>query len=244
MNKLFFLILSCVVAPGSVNAMERYPLHEAAKKGEVDNAIALLNAGVAINQLDEYGCSPLHFAASSGHRAVVQILLDRGANVNQQDSVRILGALGEVGQNTPLLFAATYGHLSVVRLLLERGADINLKNCSGNTPLQIADFARRLYTQGSQQAVIDLLGSWPAMMSAVVAWSKAARLAFCMAMHPRVGVDSSANVFPREIFQEICNYLRPSVLMDDPQAVEYCKRIYEQQQAQQQSQAKSWCVIS
>ena len=74
MNRLFFLLLSCIVAQGSVHAMEQLPLHEAAAKGEVDKAIALLNAGVDINQLDKYGFSPLHCAAASGRQAMVQLL--------------------------------------------------------------------------------------------------------------------------------------------------------------------------
>ena len=80
----------------------------------------------------------------------------------------------------------------------------------------------------------ELLEIWPLVDTG----SKASRLAFCMAMHPRIGANSSAKVLSQYLFQEICSYIRPSVLIDDPRAIEDYKRICEQQQAQ------SSCIIS
>jgi len=88
MNKLFFLLLSCIVAQGSVNAMEQFPLHEAAKSGDIDlvEVLLLSNNNAGINLQDNDGDTPLHWAASNDHEAIVKLLLDKGANANLQNN--------------------------------------------------------------------------------------------------------------------------------------------------------------
>ena len=79
MNKLFFLMLSCIVAQGSVNAMEKYPLHEAAKNGDKDlvEALLLSSNGADINLKDQYGRTAFEHAAAEGIRlSAVRIITD------------------------------------------------------------------------------------------------------------------------------------------------------------------------
>ena len=56
MNKLFFLVLSCIVTQGSVDAMDKYaakyPFHDAASKNDVCKIEALLLSGYPVNQYD------------------------------------------------------------------------------------------------------------------------------------------------------------------------------------------------
>jgi ankyrin repeat protein len=295
MNKLLFLLLSCIVAQCSVNAMERtYPLHEAVVKGNVAQVAALLDAGADVNQQDIAGDTALHLAPT---QEIARLLLDRNAMVNQQN----------IFDGTPVYHAICYNKPDIVRLLLERGAFIDQKDRDLTRPTLLYTFGYRellvaLYGQGIRgsapvdracmvwgmpidanmtgdtraiPAIIDsyiarlggivqfkdashvlaatmpplkiaarignreiaeLLRSWPI----VVSGSRAGRLAFCMAMHRRVGADSPANVLHQYLFQEICSYLRPSVLIDDDEAVASYRRIYEQQQRQTQG----WCTIS
>ena len=91
--------------------------HLAAKDGDTDTVVAMIDAGDSIEQItdDEYGVTALHIAAVYGQVPVIQALLSRGAQIEQED---------KDGQ-TPLILAAWRGHQEVVSLLLVAGANIN-----------------------------------------------------------------------------------------------------------------------
>jgi hypothetical protein len=107
-------------------------LHHAAKIGNLNTVIQILNSGVNVNSRDPNGLTPLHTASYYRQLPVVRLLLNRGANIN---------ARNENGQ-TPLHSAMYEGHLPTVQLLLNRGANIKARTSIGNTPLHIARIFR------------------------------------------------------------------------------------------------------
>jgi len=105
------------------------PLHSAARDGDKNAVLALLEQGTDVNaDFGGTGLTALHFAASKGHIDIVRVLLDQGAYINATSRLR----------ETPIKRAAEYGHLEVVKLLIERGAKTGIKG-DGGTPLQIAE---------------------------------------------------------------------------------------------------------
>lgn len=165
-------------------------LHDAAKKGDVNEINRLLDQGAAIAELDDAGEPALLTAALAGQVDVVKLLLDRGADINHRnkggltalhaaaygghvDVVRLLldrGAAVNEAKNlyhmSPLHAAAEEGHKDVVGLLLAKGADIEAKERNGYTPLtqagwrQYWDAASLLLKAGAACQPADLVGDW------------------------------------------------------------------------------------
>ena len=104
------------------------PLLVACAKGELEEALLLINNGTDVNGADERGFTPLFVAAGEGRRAVAEALIAAGANVD----------LASKKDAPPLLVACQGGHVDVVRLLLDRGANIRQADDGGQTPLLIA----------------------------------------------------------------------------------------------------------
>lgn len=98
-------------------------LHKAAKYGNAELIIKLIQEGSNINQPNLEGQTPLMLAAQADHNAlaVTKLLLTQGAQVNEVDQYG----------NTALIYAAQAGDLSVVKELIEHGADAAIKNKSG-----------------------------------------------------------------------------------------------------------------
>src|ERR1700694_1431386 len=139
------------------------PIHDAARKGDVNKIKALLQADPKlVSDKDSQGNTPLHVAAFHSQTSAVQALLDAGADVNaknrfgaftpgdlggifwssnHQDPVTLLTVHGVDARDmangyTPLdlaLFAAN--HKDMLPLLLAKGADVNAMAASGATPL-------------------------------------------------------------------------------------------------------------
>ena len=110
--------------PGQVRASNTQPVKsqreknseylEAAKRGDLQTVLTLLNSGADI-LCKKYGNSGLHLAAQNGRDEVVKALLDRGLDVNTRGQYDM----------TPLMDAASSGHESTFNILLEAGADPN-----------------------------------------------------------------------------------------------------------------------
>ena len=138
-----------------------YQLYIAAREGNANAVINMLDEGADINKGQIMGYTPLFIASQNGHVEVVRILLERGADIDQvlnngttplimasyNGHVEVVGVLVEKGadinkansEGTPPLFMASdKGHVEVVRMLLEHGADINKADDYGFTPLFIA----------------------------------------------------------------------------------------------------------
>jgi len=104
-------------------------LIRAARKGDRNEVIRLLDQGTDINARGGARRTALMFAAMLGQVDVVKALLDKGADVNAKDKYG----------GTPLMGAATWDdNVEVLKLLLDRGADVNAKDKYGITPLMVA----------------------------------------------------------------------------------------------------------
>jgi ankyrin repeat protein len=90
------------------------PLHQLARKGDVEMAEQFLDHGADPNARDGDLCStPLGWAAKFGQARMAELLLARGAKTNLPD---------DPPWATPLAWATRRGHGDVVELLLRHGA--------------------------------------------------------------------------------------------------------------------------
>ena len=132
------------------------PLHYAAKNNFSVAMLLLVDCGVFIHILDNYGLSPYLWAVIAGHFDATELLLSLGVDVNSTsaDGKSALGWAASLGhsiitklllekgadvmpmtrkitQMVPLEEAAAYGDLSTVQLLLNYGADLNYRDREG-----------------------------------------------------------------------------------------------------------------
>ncbi|KAK0729629.1 ankyrin repeat-containing domain protein, partial [Lasiosphaeris hirsuta] len=112
----------------SEDSDELYPLHIAAKNGDIAMIQLLLLSGARVDCYARNRKTPLMFALEHNHAMAAQILVSRGADVSQADSS---------GQ-TALGIAARKNLCSVVQQLLSKGADPNAYDQAGRTPLMEA----------------------------------------------------------------------------------------------------------
>lgn len=97
------------------------PLHVSAYWGLDEVSGQLLQHGIDINNLDNYGQTAPQVAAKRGYESIVRLLLQDDASVNiENDS-------GE----TALYWAARNGHESIVQLLVAEGASVTTEDNEG-----------------------------------------------------------------------------------------------------------------
>jgi ankyrin repeat protein len=102
----------------------------AAKKGDCDRIMALLNADPAlVHSADTEGCTPLHCAAWKGNYDAVSTLIDYGSDINALSNNTHYGG-------TPLHAAAHGNHREIAEFLISHGADTDAVSCNERTPLQ------------------------------------------------------------------------------------------------------------
>ena len=90
------------------------PLHQFARKGEIERAEQFIEHGANLHARDEDICStPLGCAAKFGQKAMVELLLRRGASTNLPD---------DPPWATPLAWATRRGHGEIAELLKQHGA--------------------------------------------------------------------------------------------------------------------------
>jgi hypothetical protein len=90
------------------------PLHNFARKCDVENAGLFINHGADLHARDEDICStPLGWAAKFGQKPLVELLLKHGAKTNLSD---------DPVWATPLAWATRRGHDAVAELLRQHGA--------------------------------------------------------------------------------------------------------------------------
>jgi hypothetical protein len=159
----FMLVL--IIAVGLSNGCAT-SLQSAARKGDIQQVKALLDAGADINQSPDDQV-PLSLAIQEKHFDVARLLIERGADVNlsttfsyvplvyavQAGNIDMINLLIEKGAlvdkdrdgTTPLSWAAYKGNVAVVELLLEKGADLEqgIAHCAQHTTGLWGDFGRR-----------------------------------------------------------------------------------------------------
>lgn len=152
------------------------PLHWAALRGQADVAKLLLAQGADVNVRNKDGETPLQVAERAKRSDVAQLLKSAGAPISGfVDAVRdgnlprakqlLAENRGLLNQKdaqfgaTPLHWAALKGHADVVEYLVSQGADVQATNNNGETPLKVAERAKR-------NSVIPLLQSGHATAAA------------------------------------------------------------------------------
>ena len=101
-------------------------------KPSFDEVKQIINSGVDVNAIDEYGRTPLIYAVSGSNKdkfKIVNILIENGADVNYQDKYNwnplIMSIKSSSGEDES----------EIAKLLIENGADVNAKNENGVTVL-------------------------------------------------------------------------------------------------------------
>ena len=90
------------------------PLHEFARKGDLEKAAVFIDHGADLHAREEdHGSTPLGLAAKFGRIEMVELLLARGARPNLPD---------DPPWATPLAWAMRRGHGDIVELLKRRGS--------------------------------------------------------------------------------------------------------------------------
>lgn len=103
-------------------------LHVAAAWNLNSTVKALLENGVAIEEMDQYGNTALHHAATWGNEQIIQTLLAENAELDAKNQ-----------QNETALFqAAKHGHEAAMKLLIKRGADIENRSNKSESALKVA----------------------------------------------------------------------------------------------------------
>jgi ankyrin repeat protein len=103
--------------PSQPDWLRGTPLHQLARKGDVDNARWFVEHGADLHARDEDICStPLGWAAKFGKTHMVEFLLQQGAKPNLADDAP------DLTWATPLAWATRRGHADIVEILTRDGA--------------------------------------------------------------------------------------------------------------------------
>ena len=97
--------------------------------GDVSDVVRLLDEGMPIDSVGEFGWTALQRAAMTNQTDVIHELLGRGANVNKQ-----CDCLGL----TAIHLSAPNNKTDVIRLLLQYSASTNIKDDKGQKPIDCA----------------------------------------------------------------------------------------------------------
>ena len=142
-----------------------FPIHEAARVGELSHVAALLKEWPELLEAtDEKGQTPLHAAVLGGRTEVTDYLLRRRANLEARSKTGF----------TPLHWAAAKNLTNVMTVLLTAGADVNAQNLAGETPLILAarnaqfEATRWLLAYQSNPNLEDRAGNTPLLLSSAL----------------------------------------------------------------------------
>ena len=115
--------------PPFTNSQPPTPLGDAAERGDLVRANALIRQGADPDGAGPRGNRPLHYASYEGHLKICELLLAGGrADCDARNEVGV----------TPARNAAQRGHCEVLVSLLSAGADANALDVDQTTPLHVA----------------------------------------------------------------------------------------------------------
>jgi ankyrin repeat protein len=112
------------------NHIEAYELFVAARYGDIERLMSLLNSGTDVNTKDRLGWTALMYACENGQEEAVERLLKAGADVNARS----------LKGWTALIPAARHGYTHIIHVLIRAGIDVNAATGRGWTALKTAVF--------------------------------------------------------------------------------------------------------
>lgn len=172
----------------------KYPLHDAAYRGNVKKVKRLIQRGALVNEGDHKLRTPIHLALLMNNKEATSFLLSRGARVNvrdrtgetplhaaigtgKKDLVEMLikhGADPDIPWDngvTPLCGAISYGYMDMAESLIAAGADVNTRSPQGFTALlwvvekKNKDLAHLLLDRGAEVNIFNLNKVTPLSLS-------------------------------------------------------------------------------
>lgn len=117
----------------SIHSNGKTALMVAAKNGDSERIVQLIQKGADVNKTNNNGGTPIMYAALSGNVETVSLLIRHNANVN---------ALARNGW-TALMIASVKGHVDIARMLLHHGAEPNQADVYSWTPLMRSVYENR-----------------------------------------------------------------------------------------------------
>lgn len=160
----FIKSIACLTLPLLLFGCSTSPLHVAAKNGDTQQIVSLLDKGANINEkFGRQDATALFIATQAGQTDAIQILLERGADPNIGSSAL-----------TPLELATLDSRPDIVRLLLEYGATVNAKSVKmlpHRTPPQIRQLLSDALSGGRPNPLVAPTVMSPSMPSSTSASS-------------------------------------------------------------------------
>jgi ankyrin repeat protein len=127
-----------VIVPAVAPAREPTPagrakvdIFRAIELGDLARVKTLLEEGVKIDAVDDFGYSPLHTASFEHQDAILRYLIDKGADLNLPD---------RKNGSRLLHYAANLNQLAAAEAALAKGARLDVEDGYGNQPLWNAVF--------------------------------------------------------------------------------------------------------
>ncbi len=190
-------ILAVLLACCLSSAFAQDSLPERVARGDVQAALAMIEAGADVNAEQSDGTTALLYAIYYGYKDLVIALLEAGADTTQVNDYGA-GSMSE---------AAQLGDVDILQALLAHGADPNWQNPEGETALMIAAragnvaYASLLIEAGADVNARENWGEQSALMWAA-AQEQPEMLRLLIAEGADVNQQSAVRLWERRILSE------------------------------------------